>query len=183
MEQAFEDKCRSDPYMADFVCHSANLVVEIDGGQHFEARGLRYDARRDAFVASKGFRILRFSNLDVMQNCLGVLEMIAAAIASAPPHPSPAGGGGSRPPAPLDRHEGRYAFSSTSRTGVSGVRPPRRRAKVSVAALLPVAGDRALGVDVPALRPVAERVAVPGRLRRQRRQSELVPDLARARSM
>src|SRR6266508_961041 len=49
------------PYIVDFVCHAANLVIEIDGGQHFEGPHLRRDARRDAFLASKGFRVLRFN--------------------------------------------------------------------------------------------------------------------------
>ena len=72
------------PYVADFVCHTANLVIEIDGGQHFEPEHLKRDARRDAFLKSKGFRVLRFNNHDVMTNRQGVLESIAAAIKEAP---------------------------------------------------------------------------------------------------
>ena len=72
------------PYVADFVCHSAKLIVEIDGGQHFEREQQKRDARRDAFLASKGYRILRFNNYDVMTNWQGVLETIAAALAAAP---------------------------------------------------------------------------------------------------
>src|ERR1700742_4302474 len=53
------------PYVADFVCHAANLIIELDGGQHFEDEGMKRDARRDAFLVSKGFRVLRFSNHDV----------------------------------------------------------------------------------------------------------------------
>jgi len=72
------------PYIADFLCYSAHLVIEVDGGQHFEAEHLKRDARRDAFLASKGLRVLRFNNHDIMTNRAGVLEMIAAAISSAP---------------------------------------------------------------------------------------------------
>jgi len=72
------------PYIADFLCHSAHLVIEVDGGQHFEAEHLKRDTRRDAFLASKGLRVLRFNNHDIMTNRAGVLEMIAAAISSAP---------------------------------------------------------------------------------------------------
>jgi len=72
------------PYIVDFVCHAANLVIEIDGGQHFESEHERRDAQRDAFLASKGFRVLRFNNHDVMTNREGVLETIAAAVARAP---------------------------------------------------------------------------------------------------
>jgi very-short-patch-repair endonuclease len=72
------------PYVADFVCHAASLIVELDGGQHFEDQHSRRDARRDAFLASKGFRVLRFNNHDVMSNRQGVLETIAAALEATP---------------------------------------------------------------------------------------------------
>src|SRR5215510_5314834 len=68
------------PYIVDFICHAAGLVIEIDGGQHFESAHERRDARRDAFLGTKGFRILRFSNHDVMTNRDGVFEAIAAAL-------------------------------------------------------------------------------------------------------
>ena len=73
------------PYIADFVCHTANLIVEIDGGQHFEQEGLARDRCRDAFLKTKGFRVLRFSNLDVMTNRAGVAEVIAEAVTREPP--------------------------------------------------------------------------------------------------
>jgi very-short-patch-repair endonuclease len=72
------------PYVADFVCHAAGLVVELDGGQHFEPANMKRDTRRDAFLASKGYRVLRFNNHDVMTNKEGVLETIATALAAAP---------------------------------------------------------------------------------------------------
>jgi very-short-patch-repair endonuclease len=72
------------PYVVDFVCHAAKLVIEIDGGQHFESRKEQRDARRDAYLANKGFRVLRFNNHDVMTNRQGVLETIAAAVGLAP---------------------------------------------------------------------------------------------------
>jgi len=77
------------PYIVDFVCHDANLVVGIDGGQHFEAEYMKRDARRDAFLSSKGYRILRFNNHDVMTNRHGVLETIAAAVIRTPSPPLP----------------------------------------------------------------------------------------------
>jgi very-short-patch-repair endonuclease len=72
------------PYIADFVCHAPKLVIEIDGGQHFDSKQERRDTRRDAFLASKGFHVLRFNNRDIMTNRQGVLETIAAAIEHAP---------------------------------------------------------------------------------------------------
>jgi very-short-patch-repair endonuclease len=84
------------PYIVDFMSHAAKLIIEIDSGQHFNDQGEVRDRRRDTFLASKGFRVLRFSNHDVMTNRAGVLETIAAAVreASAPSLPSPASGGG-----------------------------------------------------------------------------------------
>ena len=83
------------PYVVDFVSHAAKLIVEIDGGQHFENEQEKRDARRTRFLEAKGYRVLRFSNLDVTRNRNGVLERIAeAAQAAAPSPPSPASGGG-----------------------------------------------------------------------------------------
>jgi very-short-patch-repair endonuclease len=77
------------PFIVDFVCNDARLVVEIDGGQHYETEHLKRDARRDEFLAAKGYRILRFSNYDVMTNRQGVFETIAAAVAHALSPPLP----------------------------------------------------------------------------------------------
>ncbi|MFL6808976.1 MAG: endonuclease domain-containing protein, partial [Bradyrhizobium canariense] len=72
-------------YIADFACHSAKLVVELDGGQHFSDNGERADAARSAVIEARGFKVLRFSNHDVMTNRAGVLETIAAAVAERAP--------------------------------------------------------------------------------------------------
>jgi very-short-patch-repair endonuclease len=77
------------PFIVDFVCHSAMLIIEIDGGQHYEAESMKRDAQRDAYLASKGYRVLRFNNHDVMTNRQGMLETIAAAIMHAPSPPLP----------------------------------------------------------------------------------------------
>ena len=84
------------PYIVDFVSHAAKLIIEIDGGQHFDDAGEARDRKREAFLATKGFRVLRFSNHDVMTTRVGVLETIAAAVreARAPSLPFPASGGG-----------------------------------------------------------------------------------------
>jgi very-short-patch-repair endonuclease len=68
------------PYIVDFVCHEASLIIEIDGGQHFVAAHAARDARRDVFLASKGYRVVRFNNHDVITNRQGVLETIATAV-------------------------------------------------------------------------------------------------------
>ena len=72
-------------YIADFICHAAKLVIELDGGQHFSNHAEQADAARSAVIELKGFRVLRFSNHDVMTNRAGVLETIAAAIAARAP--------------------------------------------------------------------------------------------------
>jgi len=63
-------------YIADFVAHSCKLVVELDGESHdFEER-IRHDERRDQWFASRGYRVLRFTNDDVMKNLEGVVLSI-----------------------------------------------------------------------------------------------------------
>jgi very-short-patch-repair endonuclease len=62
-------------YVLDFVCHRAKLVIELDGSQHGDPDRLRHDARRTAFLNAQGYRVLRFRNDDVQQNC-GVVDAI-----------------------------------------------------------------------------------------------------------
>jgi very-short-patch-repair endonuclease len=79
------------PYVADFACLAAKLVVELDGGRH--ALETARDVRRDAWFAERGYRTLRFWNNDVLRNLDGVLAAISAALGS-PPHPNPPPQGG-----------------------------------------------------------------------------------------
>ena len=67
-------------YILDFYCAAAKLAVELDGSQHYEADGLRYDQRRTAFLNSVGIHVLRFSNSDVLQNLSGVCQTIDMAV-------------------------------------------------------------------------------------------------------
>jgi very-short-patch-repair endonuclease len=62
-------------YIADFVCHEARLIVEIDGGQH--DRSAPREAERGGFLQNEGYRILRFWNNEVLANLDGVHETIA----------------------------------------------------------------------------------------------------------
>ena len=50
------------PYIADFVCMEARLIVELDGAPHREAGQAEHDVRRDRWLLAQGFRVLRFSN-------------------------------------------------------------------------------------------------------------------------
>jgi very-short-patch-repair endonuclease len=72
-------------YVADFICHAAKLVVELDGEQHFSDRAEQADAARSTVIEAKGFIVLRFTNHDVMKNRAGILETIATAVAERAP--------------------------------------------------------------------------------------------------
>ncbi len=75
------------PYIADFICKNAMLVVEMDGGQHGDQQ--EYDVRRTAFLQSQGYRVLRFWNHDVLTDIESVLEVVVGVLASVAPHPDP----------------------------------------------------------------------------------------------
>lgn len=74
-------------YIVDFVSHRARLIVEVDGGQHAASQ---MDVRRDHWLASQGYRVLRFWKTDVLRNLSGVLDSIGAM----PPLPNPPPQGG-----------------------------------------------------------------------------------------
>jgi very-short-patch-repair endonuclease len=76
------------PYIVDFACLAAKLVVELDGSQHTEDANVASDERRTAWLNSQGFRVIRFWNLDVLHNVDGVWESIAAALAENDTSPS-----------------------------------------------------------------------------------------------
>lgn len=71
-----------ESYIVDFYCPTAKLVVEIDGGQHYSREDKQSDEVRDKRLSSLGLKVLRFSNLDVLQNTDGVLEHIYNNLAS-----------------------------------------------------------------------------------------------------
>jgi len=63
-------------YIADFYCHAAKLVVELDGSQHCSPEERDYDEKRTAYLESLGLKVVRFSNLDVMRRFRDVCEAI-----------------------------------------------------------------------------------------------------------
>ena len=79
--------------IADFFCPAIGLAVEVDGDTHDSP----YDAHRDHRFSALGFRVIRFSNLDVMRNMDGVAEAILATAAQRHARRS----GGTAPPQPL----------------------------------------------------------------------------------
>ena len=70
-------------YIVDFYCHKAKLVVELDGSQHYEEVGQKHDNTRTAYLESQKLKVLRFSNLDVLQNFSSVCEAIDIACTNA----------------------------------------------------------------------------------------------------
>ena len=65
-------------YIADFYCHKAKLVVEIDGEIHDSEENKEYDSGRDKTMESFGIKVLRFTNNDIEKNLIGVLKIILA---------------------------------------------------------------------------------------------------------
>jgi very-short-patch-repair endonuclease len=63
-------------YIADFYCPGAKLVVEVDGGQHFDEEMIEYDKMRNEYMTGLGLSVLRFTNAEVLTNIEGVLEFI-----------------------------------------------------------------------------------------------------------
>lgn len=65
-----------DRFIVDFYCAGAKLVIELDGGQHYEEGGRLADAERDRVLATYGIRVLRIPNTEIMRNFSGVCEQI-----------------------------------------------------------------------------------------------------------
>jgi len=83
------------PYIADFACMSQKLLIELDGGQHATRHAA--DQKRERFLRDKGYRVLRFWNHEVFQQCFDVLEEIYRAL-QYPRQPAPDGLSASTPP-------------------------------------------------------------------------------------
>jgi very-short-patch-repair endonuclease len=64
------------PYVVDFYAHAPKLVIEVDGSQHFEKSKEIYDEKRTRFLEKQGLKVLRFNNLEVLQEIDSVVEVI-----------------------------------------------------------------------------------------------------------
>jgi len=64
------------PFIADFACFEAKLVLEVDGGTHMSDVDQAYDAKRTAFLESEGWHVMRVWNNQVLENRAGVLRAI-----------------------------------------------------------------------------------------------------------
>lgn len=74
-------------YIADFYCASAKLVIELDGSQHYEEKGLEADRERTDFLKSYGIRVLRIPNNAVTKNLRGVCDYIDGILNGTIPFP------------------------------------------------------------------------------------------------
>lgn len=73
--QFYRQKIIGD-YIVDFYCPKAKLIIEIDGGQHYDSEGKEKDRIRDKEMGRIGITILRFSNRDVLTDLEAVLRKI-----------------------------------------------------------------------------------------------------------
>lgn len=63
-------------FIVDFYCPKVNLIIELDGGQHYSEEGKTKDECRDSYLKNLGLHILRFSDREVFEDIGGVLEKI-----------------------------------------------------------------------------------------------------------
>jgi very-short-patch-repair endonuclease len=107
------------PYIADFLCLEAGLVIELDGGQH--ADRIAYDARRTSHLNSLGLHVIRFWNSQVLTNragvCFSILQACGGDRAAHQASPAPSRGRGSG--------EGRLGWLRMSGRGPSDPQPIR----------------------------------------------------------
>jgi very-short-patch-repair endonuclease len=67
-------------YIVDFYCHQAKLVIELDGSQHYDPQETEKDNVRTAYLESLGLQVIRFTNLDVLQQFSAVCQSIDDAV-------------------------------------------------------------------------------------------------------
>ena len=73
-----------DRYITDFYVPEARLIIELDGGQHNDSQK---DKERTVYLESKGYRVLRFWNNEVLENIEGVIQVVQMNLQSLPPNP------------------------------------------------------------------------------------------------
>ena len=106
----FRRQCVLGPYIVDFYCAKAKLVIELDGSQHYEPDGIQKDRERTVYLEGLGLFVLRFYNTDINRNLRGVCQTIdritGQRLAQAQPGP------------------GRAAFTTLQNRGWEAPHPP-----------------------------------------------------------
>ena len=103
-------------YIVDFYAPKVKLVVEVDGSQHLETDHAQKDAQRDAYLFSQGLLVLRFNNLQVLQELGSVVEVIFRVLTDRL---------GLNPPNPPFPKGGKQASAPLSQSRQRGISPPR----------------------------------------------------------
>ena len=71
-------------YIVDFLCHSARIVIEVDGGGHFEEESILADAKRTEYLEEQGLLVLRYTNAQVVQEfaevCFDITKHLASRV-------------------------------------------------------------------------------------------------------
>ena len=83
-------------YIVDFFCARADLVIELDGGGHYQPEQQKADAERTSVLESMGLKVLRICNLDIDKNFRGVCEFLDMEVQKSLPQSA-------RPTAPSQR--------------------------------------------------------------------------------
>jgi very-short-patch-repair endonuclease len=68
------------PYYADFASHTIKLIIEVDGSQHTTDEAIRHDRRRTEYLKSEGYRVIRFTSVEIFQSMDGVHGLILEAV-------------------------------------------------------------------------------------------------------
>jgi very-short-patch-repair endonuclease len=76
MEYKFRQQQPVGKYIADFVCDDKHLIIELDGDQHGEEKGLKHDVERTKFLEEQGYSVLRFWNNEIYDELEAVLDTI-----------------------------------------------------------------------------------------------------------
>ncbi len=84
------------PYIVDFVSFERRLIIEVDGGQHFQQ--VDYDAERTVYLEAQGYQVLRFWNRQVLEEIEAVNTVVLKVLECGPitPHLNPPPQGGRR---------------------------------------------------------------------------------------
>lgn len=74
-----------DNFIVDFYCAALKLVIEVDGESHFTEEGKKYDEQRTKILQGHGLKVVRFTNVEVLERFEGVCEVLAGEIPPNPP--------------------------------------------------------------------------------------------------
>ena len=84
----FRKQAPIGPYIVDFVCHTAKVVVEVDGDGHETEAGKRHDANRDAYLTVLGYRVIRLDYPEVLANPWHCAQLVKEQVASGQDDPT-----------------------------------------------------------------------------------------------